>query len=161
MFEGLFNKFTEDEIDFISAVKAEQPKYKFKPEREDPYSLNVLRSNMDQQIYSDLIFRNMVTLNDACEHASIQVHNWAKEDKAELRRLQNQRYQLKKKQNSIDSHPDIIAAKIDLETKIQQRKEAIEQWDLFILNAKHKFNELRIQLRMQLKSEGAQNDQSK
>lgn len=161
MFKGIFNGFTEEELDFINADKDERPKYKEKYERNDPFELNTIRFNMTHRMYSKFLNREIITLNDACEHANYQLRAWAKEDKAELRRAQNQRYHQKRKSNSIDFHPEVIAARNQLENYIKQRKDAIEQWDLFIRNQKHIFNELRINLQMKVRAERELNDQSK
>ena len=89
----------------------------------------------------------------AIEHALYQVRFYLNEDKAQIRKAQNRRYNDKKKQQFIETNSDLIAAKNKWKKAIADRKAAMDQWDAYV-------EVLRLQyLQAKLKSNtGDQND---
>lgn len=136
--------FPDNVIEFIETYKKDSPKYKEKPERKDQFELDVISLNLANQTFSTFLNTNITNIQEACAHASYSARQWSKEDKAELRRAQNQRYQQKKKSATIETDPALIKAKMDWQEAIAKRKAAMEEWDLYVSRLQHEY--LRIKL---------------
>lgn len=124
--------FTAEELASIKFDKNECPKCKPKEGRTDPFDLNYLQFVITNKIYSKHLNRNIENLQDACWHGQYTIRSWAAEDKKELRREQNKRYHNKRKQQFVESNPDILAAKNKWQEAIQSKRSIIAQWDEYI-----------------------------
>jgi hypothetical protein len=136
--------FSDNEIEFIEADKKEAPKYKEKPERKDQFELDIIKFHISNQSYSKFLNKNITNIQEACTHAVYSARQWEKEDKAELRKAQNQRYQQKKKETFVETNPVLIKAKMDWQEAIAKRKAAMEEWNLYVSRLQHEY--LRIKL---------------
>ncbi len=126
------HKFSDEEVTYIQQDEQECKAYKQKENRINPFDLNVVWFNITNRIYSKFLQKEIESVSEACEHAKYQIRSWLKEDKSELRKAQNQRYQNKKKQMLVETNPELIVVKNNWRTAIAQRKAAIEQWDSYV-----------------------------
>lgn len=136
--------FTQDELSYIAVDKLSCKKYKESPDRKDPFNLDLLLYSIQNRVYSKFLRTEINSLHDACEHAKHQIRAWCKEDKAELRKEQNKRYQERKKQLLVETNPELISAKNKWQEAIAQRKSALAQWDEYVLNCQQAYLALKL-----------------
>ena len=126
------HNFTEQEVAFIRATEAECKSYKSHPDRINPFDLTVMWSNIQNHIYSKFLRTEINSLALAIDHALYQIRSYLKEDKAQIRKAQNQRYNNKKKQQFIETNPELIAAKNKWQKAMTDRKAAFDQWNSYV-----------------------------
>lgn len=136
--------FTQVDLSFIASNKLSCKKYKESPNRNDPFNLDTLLNLIQNKVYSKFLRSEINSLYDACEHAKYQIRAWCKEDKAELRKEQNKRYQERKKQLLLETNPELISAKNKWQEAIAQRKSALAQWDEYVLNCQQAYLALKL-----------------
>lgn len=126
------HNFTEQEVAFITATESECKQYKPNPERINPFDLSVMWSNIQNHTYSKFLRTEINSLALAIDHALYQIRSYLKEDKAQIRKAQNQRYNNKKKQQFIETNPELIAAKNKWQKAMTDRKAAFDQWNSYV-----------------------------
>lgn len=126
------HNFTEQEVAFITATESECKQYKPNPERINPFDLSVMWSNIQNHAYSKFLRTEINSLALAIDHALYQIRSYLKEDKAQIRKAQNQRYNNKKKQQFIETNPELIAAKNKWQKAMTDRKAAFDQWNSYV-----------------------------
>lgn len=126
------HNFTEQEVAFITATESECKQYKPNPERINPFNLTVMWSNIQNKTYSKFLRTEISSLALAIDHALYQIRAYLKEDKAQIRKAQNQRYNDKKKQKFVETNPELIAAKNKWQKAMADRKAAFDQWNSYV-----------------------------
>ena len=126
------HNFTEQEVAFIIATESECKAYKPSQERINPFDLVVMWSNIQNKTYSKFLRTEIDSVQTACSHALYQIRAYLKEDKAQIRKAQNQRYNDKKKQQFMETNPKLIAAKNKWQKAMTDRKAAFDQWNSYV-----------------------------
>lgn len=126
------HNFTEQEVAFINATESECKQYKSNPDRINPFDLLVMWSNIQNHTYSKFLRTEISSLALAIDHALYQIRAYLKEDKAQIRKAQNQRYNDKKKQKFVETNPELIAAKNKWQKAMADRKAAFDQWNSYV-----------------------------
>lgn len=143
------HNFTEQEVAFIIATESECKSYRPHPDRINPFDLSVMWSNIQNHTYSKFLRTEINSLSIATEHALYQIRAYLKEDKAQIRKAQNKRYNEKKKQQIEESNPELIDAKNKWQKAMTDRKVAFDQWNSYVDQCREEY--------LRIKRIGAQN----
>ena len=137
---------TETDILNINAIKEESCRYKKLPERHNPFDLNRINFLVESQAYSPLLRKIITSYEDAAWHGKCETEQWRQHDKEiqiqrrkEQNKIHQRNFQLKKSQ----LNPEIEIARLKWKESIQQRTEAIKQWDTYVESLRHNYNLLK------------------
>lgn len=135
--------------DALEKAKATAPKYKEMSGRFDPFSIEKML--LSAGTWSVLIERQVVTFQDACDHAKGLCALWRREDQ-ELAEIAEKRADRQVKKE-VASKTDILVegtkayeveqARLEWKEAVRQRNKAVSDWNKYVEEKRNHYRELR------------------